>query len=84
MPWICPNCITGELHVFNVRAEVRIASDGEVDDVVGDLEWFADNPVECLGCRWKGVAGECAAAKVSGSKDYVSERGQGSMPESGA
>jgi hypothetical protein len=69
MPSICPNCKTGELHIFDVPAEVRIASDGEVDDVVGDLEWPSSNRAECLRCGWKGTAGECAVDHVREPED---------------
>jgi hypothetical protein len=64
MAWICPNCKRGELHIFDVSAEVRIAPDGEIDDVVGDLEWLGSNPAECLGCGWQGTAGECDVPSV--------------------
>jgi len=59
MPWTCPLCKTGELHVFGVAVQVWIAADGEVDDVVGDLEPVGSNRAECVGCGWKGTAGEC-------------------------
>ena len=59
MPWVCPACAIGELHVFDVPVQVRIAPDGEICDVVGDVELRSNDRTECLGCGWRGTAGEC-------------------------
>jgi hypothetical protein len=60
MPWACPLCKTGELHVFDVPVQIRIASDGEIDDVVGGLKLRSSDTAECLGCGWRGTAGDCS------------------------
>jgi len=45
--------------MFGVAVQVRIATDGEVEDVVGNVEPAASNRAECVGCGWKGTAGDC-------------------------